>query len=101
MRQTEDKTIFVKNLPFDVTVEEMKTLFINAIDVRLLTKNNGHCRGKAFVEMNSVEKAENASQERDKNGIKDGQLRRLAIRSCYTKPHKGYSFQVFHELTMF
>ena len=65
VRQTEDKTIFVENLPFNVTVEEMKALFINAVDVRLLTKNNGHCRGKAFVEMNSVEKAESASQVRD------------------------------------
>ena len=58
VKSAEDRTIFVKNLPFDATVEHIKTLFVNATDVRILTKNNGSSRGKAFVEMKDVASAE-------------------------------------------
>ena len=58
VKSAEDRTIFVKNLPFDATVEHIKTLFINATDVRILTKNNGSSRGKAFVEMKDIDSAE-------------------------------------------
>ena len=62
VRSTEDRTIFVKGLPFTATVDQIKVLFVNATEVRLLTKNNGQSRGKAFVEMKSVETAESASK---------------------------------------
>ena len=61
VRQTEDRTIFVKNLPYDVTKELLQTLFINATEIRLLTKNDGRCRGKAFIEMATVAHAESAA----------------------------------------
>lgn len=61
VRETEDRTIFVKNLPYDVTKELLNTLFINATEIRLLTKNNGQCRGKAFIEMATVGHAESAA----------------------------------------
>merc|ERR1712142_61886 len=54
VRSTEDRTIFVKGLPFTATVDQIKVLFVNATEVRLLTKNNGQSRGKAFVEMKNV-----------------------------------------------
>ncbi|CAG5107744.1 Oidioi.mRNA.OKI2018_I69.chr1.g3469.t1.cds [Oikopleura dioica] len=60
VRSSEDRTIFVKNLPFDTTVEELEALFIHAKEVRLLTKASGKCRGKAFVEMKTVEAAQKA-----------------------------------------
>ncbi|CBY21968.1 unnamed protein product [Oikopleura dioica] len=60
VRSSEDRTIFVKNLPFDTTVEELEALFSEAKEVRLLTKASGKCRGKAFVEMNTVEAAHKA-----------------------------------------
>lgn len=50
----------MKNLPFDTTVEELEALFSEAKEVRLLTKASGKCRGKAFVEMNTVEAAHKA-----------------------------------------
>lgn len=62
VRSAEDRTIFVKNLPFDATVEHLKALFVNATDVRILTKNNGTSRGKAFVEMKDVASAESAAK---------------------------------------
>ena len=58
VRSTEDRTVFVKNLPFDVTIDQIKALFINATEIRVLKKNNGQGRGKAFIEMKSVENAE-------------------------------------------
>merc|ERR1711962_1564363 len=62
VRSTEDRTIFVKNLPLDATDEQIKILFSNAEEIRMLKKNNGASRGKAFIEMNSIENAEKASK---------------------------------------
>merc|ERR1711962_1473717 len=53
---------FVKNLPLDATDEQIKILFSNAEEIRMLKKNNGASRGKAFIEMNSIENAEKASK---------------------------------------
>ena len=58
VRSTEDRTIFVKNLPLEATEEQIKVLFVNSQEIRMLKKNNGASRGKAFIEMNSVENAE-------------------------------------------
>ena len=69
VRATEDRTIFVKNLPFEIKEEELKTLFVNAIDVRILRKNTGIGRGKAFIEMDTVEHAENVRPFVDSNRL--------------------------------
>ena len=45
-----------------MTEVELRALFINAVEIRLLTKNSGKCRGKAFIEMKQVEHAENAAE---------------------------------------
>ena len=58
VRSTEDRTIFVKNLPLEATEEQIKVLFVNSEEIRMLKKNNGASRGKAFIEMNSIENAE-------------------------------------------
>ena len=62
VRSTEDRTIFVKNLPLEATEEQIKVLFVNAEEIRMLKKNNGASRGKAFIEMNSIENAEKVKQ---------------------------------------
>jgi len=81
VKSAEDRTIFVKNLPFDATVEHIKTLFVNATDVRILTKNNGSSRGKAFVEMKDVASAEKAAKF--KSWVFNG--RNLNVDLCGTK----------------
>jgi len=81
VRSTEDRTIFVKNLPLDATDEQIKILFSNAEEIRMLKKNNGASRGKAFIEMNSIENAEKASKF--KNWTLDG--RKLVVDLCGSK----------------
>jgi len=81
VRSSEDRTIFVKNLPFDTTVEELEALFINAKEVRLLTKASGKCRGKAFVEMNTVEAAHKAHEYKKW----DLRKKRLEVDLCGSK----------------
>merc|ERR1712137_774051 len=81
VRSTEDRTIFVKNLPLEATEEQIKVLFVNAEEIRMLKKNNGASRGKAFIEMNSIENAEKASKF--KNWTLDG--RKLAVDLCGSK----------------
>merc|ERR1712131_91174 len=81
VRSTEDRTIFVKNLPLEATEEQIKVLFVNSQEIRLLKKNNGASRGKAFIEMNSMENAEKASKF--KNWTLDG--RKLVVDLCGSK----------------
>merc|ERR1711953_509914 len=81
VRSTEDRTIFVKNLPLEATEDQIKVLFVNAEEIRMLKKNNGASRGKAFIEMNSIENAEKASKF--KNWTLDG--RKLVADLCGSK----------------
>jgi len=81
VRSSEDRTIFVKNLPFDTTVEDLEALFINAKEVRLLTKASGKCRGKAFVEMKTVEAAHKAHEYKKW----DLRKKRLEVDLCGSK----------------
>lgn len=39
------RTLFVKNLPFSATVDDLKELFEDAVDVRLPPGQNGSNRG--------------------------------------------------------
>lgn len=96
VRQTEDRTIFVKNLPFDVTEVELKTLFINATEIRLLTRNNGTCRGKAFIEMNEVENAENAASY----GKWDFRGRKLDVDLCGRKSKNSEALSNLESATL-
>lgn len=39
------RTLFVKNLPFSATADDLKEIFENAVDVRLPQGQNGSNRG--------------------------------------------------------
>jgi len=56
--------IYVGNLPFSATEEELKTLFSQAGEVKSVTiitdKFSGQARGFGFVEMSTQEEMQNA-----------------------------------------
>ncbi len=58
------KTLYVGNLPFTTTVEELRELFgdyDNVEDVRVMTdRDSGRSRGFGFVDLSSDEEAEKA-----------------------------------------
>ena len=71
----------MKNLPFDTIVAELEALFINAKEVRLLTQASGKRRGKAFVEMTTVEAAHKAHEYKKW----DLRKKRLEVDLCGSK----------------
>jgi len=52
------KTLFVKNLPFAATSDDLKEIFDDAVDIRLPMGQNGANRGIAYIEFKSEEQAE-------------------------------------------
>merc|ERR1740131_111245 len=52
------KTLFVKNLPFAATTDDLKEIFDEAVDIRLPLGQNGSNRGIAYIEFKSEGDAE-------------------------------------------
>lgn len=61
------ESLFVRNLPFDTTAEDLKSLFTDANDISLPLfkngKNRGKSRGFAFITFQTVELAETWLQQ--------------------------------------
>ncbi|KAM8875480.1 nucleolin [Spinachia spinachia] len=57
-KERDARTLFVKNLPFSATIDDLKEVFENAVDVRLPPGQNGSNRGIAYIEFKSEADAE-------------------------------------------
>ncbi|XP_040040876.2 nucleolin isoform X3 [Gasterosteus aculeatus] len=62
-RERDARTLFVKNLPFSATVDDLKEVFEDAVDVRLPPGQNGSNRGIAYIEFKSEADAEKTLEE--------------------------------------
>ncbi|KAK9519433.1 hypothetical protein VZT92_022163 [Zoarces viviparus] len=62
-KERDARTLFVKNLPFSATVEDLKEVFEDAVDVRLPPGQNGSNRGIAYIEFKSEAEAEKMLEE--------------------------------------
>ncbi|XP_038599181.1 nucleolin isoform X2 [Tachyglossus aculeatus] len=58
------RTLFVKNLPYKVTQEEMKEVFEDAVEVRLVTGKDGMSKGIAYIEFKTEADADKALEEK-------------------------------------
>jgi len=56
-------TLFVKNLPFEVTEEDLSELFDDVKEVRLPTGYGGNKKGFAFIQFESAKEVEDAIKE--------------------------------------
>uniref|UniRef100_A0A8C2ZY82 Nucleolin n=1 Tax=Cyclopterus lumpus TaxID=8103 RepID=A0A8C2ZY82_CYCLU len=62
-KERDARTLFVKNLPFSATVEDLKEVFEDAVDVRLPPGQNGSNRGIAYIEFKTEAEAEKMLEE--------------------------------------
>ena len=71
--------IYIGNIAYGMTVDEIKELFIpygNVVNVRIITdRRTGKSKGYAFVEMDNEEDATNAIQALHDTLVKEGTLR--------------------------
>ncbi|XP_029286108.1 nucleolin [Cottoperca gobio] len=62
-KERDARTLFVKNLPFSATTDDLKEVFEDAVDVRLPPGQNGSNRGIAYIEFKSEAEAEKMLEE--------------------------------------
>nr|XP_061791092.1 nucleolin [Nerophis lumbriciformis] len=62
-KERDSRTLFVKNLPFSTTVDDLKEVFEDAVDVRVPPGQNGANRGIAYIEFKSEADAEKMLEE--------------------------------------
>lgn len=71
------KTLYVGNLPYTITIEELKGLFsgYNTEDVKVITdRDSGRSRGFGFVHFNYDGEAEKAIKALDGHSLGDRKL---------------------------
>ena len=84
----EKHKIFVKNIPLEVTNEELKQLFEkygSVKDCRLVTYRNGHSKGCAYIEFRDEVSAQEAVKQANGMLIKDKNIM-VAISNPSVKP---------------
>ncbi|XP_075058470.1 nucleolin isoform X2 [Mixophyes fleayi] len=63
-KERDARTLFVKNIPYSTTVEDLQEIFENAKDIRLPTGLDGSSKGIAYVEFNTEAEADKAIEEK-------------------------------------
>ncbi|XP_015228580.1 PREDICTED: nucleolin isoform X3 [Cyprinodon variegatus] len=62
-KERDARTLFVKNLPYSVTTDELREFFESAVDIRLPQGQGGSSRGIAYIEFKTEAEAEKMLEE--------------------------------------
>uniref|UniRef100_A0A8C9RBV8 Nucleolin n=1 Tax=Scleropages formosus TaxID=113540 RepID=A0A8C9RBV8_SCLFO len=62
-KERDARTLFVKNLSFSATQDDLKEVFPEAVDIRIPVGNNGSSRGIAYIEFKTEAAAEKMLEE--------------------------------------
>ncbi|KAM7044021.1 nucleolin [Acridotheres tristis] len=63
-KERDARTLFLKNLPYRVTEDEIREVFENAVEVRLVMHKDGNSKGMAYVEFKTEAEANKALEEK-------------------------------------
>ncbi|XP_061153478.1 nucleolin isoform X2 [Syngnathus typhle] len=85
-KERDSRTLFVKNLPFAITADELKEVFEDAVDVRVPLGQNGTGRGIAYIEFKSEADAEKTLEDSQGSDI---QGRSIVLDYVGEKSQKG------------
>ncbi|KAM6389234.1 nucleolin [Pluvialis apricaria] len=81
------RTLFVKNLPYRLTEEEMRDVFENAVEIRIVMNKEGNSKGMAYIEFKTEAEANKALEEKQGTEI-DG--RAMVIDFTGEKSHQDH-----------
>ncbi|KAG7217532.1 hypothetical protein INR49_021459 [Caranx melampygus] len=90
-KERDTRTLFVKNLPFSATVDDLREVFEDAVDVRLPPGQNGSNRGIAYIEFKTEAEAEKMLEEAQGADV---QGRSIIIDFVGEKSQKGAKMSV-------
>ncbi|NWQ94950.1 NUCL protein, partial [Burhinus bistriatus] len=63
-KERDARTLFVKNLPYRLTEDEMKDVFENAQEIRIVMNKEGNSKGMAYIEFKTEAEANKALEEK-------------------------------------
>ncbi|KGL91944.1 Nucleolin, partial [Charadrius vociferus] len=86
-KERDARTLFVKNLPYRLTEEEMKDVFENAVEIRIVMNKEGNSKGMAYIEFKTEAEANKALEEKQGAEI-DG--RAMVIDFTGEKSHQDH-----------
>nr|XP_055073926.1 nucleolin isoform X9 [Misgurnus anguillicaudatus] len=62
-KERDARTLFIKNLPYSITQDELREVFDQAVDIRVPMGQNGSSRGIAYIEFKTEAIAEKMMEE--------------------------------------
>ncbi|XP_074768450.1 nucleolin [Athene noctua] len=86
-KERDARTLFVKNLPYRLTEEEMREVFENALEIRIVMNKDGNSKGMAYIEFKTEAEANKALEEKQGTEI-DG--RAMVIDFTGEKSHQDH-----------
>ncbi|NXE04846.1 NUCL protein, partial [Lophotis ruficrista] len=86
-KERDARTLFVKNLPYRLTEEEMREVFENALEIRIMMNKDGNSKGMAYIEFKTEADANKALEEKQGTEI-DG--RAMVIDFIGEKSHQEH-----------
>ncbi|KAM6305158.1 nucleolin [Aegotheles albertisi] len=86
-KERDARTLFVKNLPYRLTEEEMRDVFENAQEIRIVMNKEGNSKGMAYIEFKTEAEANKALEEKQGTEV-DG--RAMVIDFTGEKSHQDH-----------
>ncbi|NXX12688.1 NUCL protein, partial [Podargus strigoides] len=86
-KERDARTLFVKNLPYRLTEDEIKDVFENALEIRIVMNKEGNSKGMAYIEFKTEAEADKALEEKQGTEI-DG--RAMVIDFTGEKSHQEH-----------
>ncbi|NWU70915.1 NUCL protein, partial [Pterocles burchelli] len=86
-KERDARTLFVKNLPYRLTEDEMREVFENAVEIRIVMNKDGNSKGMAYVEFKTEAEADKALEEKQGTEV-DG--RAMVIDFTGEKSHQDH-----------
>ncbi|KFZ56261.1 Nucleolin, partial [Podiceps cristatus] len=86
-KERDARTLFVKNLPYRLTEDEMRDVFENALEIRIVTNKEGNSKGMAYIEFKTEADADKALEEKQGTEV-DG--RAMVIDFLGEKSHQDH-----------
>ncbi|XP_010571328.1 nucleolin [Haliaeetus albicilla] len=86
-KERDARTLFVKNLPYRLTEDEMREVFENALEIRIVMNKEGNSKGMAYIEFKTEAEANKALEEKQGTEI-DG--RAMVIDFTGEKSHQEH-----------
>ncbi|XP_074009472.1 nucleolin isoform X2 [Numenius arquata] len=86
-KERDARTLFVKNLPYRLTEDEMREVFENAQEIRIVMNKEGNSKGMAYIQFKTEAEANKALEEKQGTEI-DG--RAMVIDFTGEKSHQDH-----------